>query len=270
MAVSTGSRVAVKLAYDGARFYGYQRQPGRRTVEGDLLDALVRLGAIESARSAGFRSSSRTDRGVSALGNVVSFRTGFSLGGLCSAVNSEVEDVWAYSVAAVPGDFNPRWARERWYRYYLPKRGQDIAPLRERFKRFEGTHDFSGFSRKDDRNPLRTIDSIEVGDAPGFYVVDLRAESFLWNMVRRIVWMVDASCTGEVDERRVGPDAGQQPRRVGLAPAEYLLLMDVDCGVEFEVDRRCANRLKETFRGRLEKCLMEQAYSRHLLEALEP
>lgn len=265
----TEHRVAVKLAYDGSMFYGYQRQPGRRTVEGTFVDALLALGAIRSAKAAGFRSSSRTDRGVSALGNVVSFTTGFALSGLCSALNSEVEDVWAYSATPVPEDFNPRWARERWYRYHLPRGEQDVPLLRALCRRFEGTHDFSGFSRKDDRSPVRTIDSIEVAEVPGFILLDFRAESFLWNMVRRIVWMVDAGSSGEVEEASVGPEARQQPRRAGLAPAGRLLLMDVDCGVEFRTDRKSAGHVREVFEERLRKAILQQEFAQHLLKTLE-
>lgn len=55
------SRVALKFAYDGTNFYGFQRQPGKVTVEGELVTALVKIGAIKSARECGYRGSSRTD-----------------------------------------------------------------------------------------------------------------------------------------------------------------------------------------------------------------
>ena len=95
-------RVAIKLAYDGTKFRGFQRQPEGETVEGALVRALGRIGAVSSPRECGYRSSSRTDRGVSALGNVVSFRTDFQVRSLCSAVNSELENAWAYSAVSVP------------------------------------------------------------------------------------------------------------------------------------------------------------------------
>src|SRR5512137_2643497 len=94
-------RVAMKFAYDGTGFCGFQRQPDRVTVEGTLVNALERTGAIRSSRECGYRSSSRTDRGVSALGNIISFRTSFRVDELCPAVNSEMEDVWAYSAIPV-------------------------------------------------------------------------------------------------------------------------------------------------------------------------
>jgi tRNA pseudouridine38-40 synthase len=262
-------RVAIKLAYDGSRFFGYQRQPERRTVEGDLVNALVSLGALGSTKAGRFQSSSRTDRGVSALGNVVSFDTDFSLTGLCPALNSEIDDTWVYAVSVVPEDFNPRWARQRWYRYHLPRGEQDLALLRELCGRFVGTHDFSTFSRKDDRDPVRTIESVDVGESQNFLILDFRAESFLWNMVRRIVWMVDAGSSGVIDHDEVGPEACPPPRRAGLAPAEFLLLMNVDCGVDFSPDPRSLDHVRGVFDRRLLKALLEQEFSRHVLSALE-
>ena len=233
------SRIALKFAYDGSKFSGFQRQPGRLTVEGSLVRALERVDAIKSPRECGYRSSSRTDSGVSSLGNVVSFRTRFEAGKVCSAVNSKMEDVWAYSAVAVPEDFNPRAARQRWYRYYLAKRGQDLGLMRELASRFVGVHDFSSYAKLDRRNPMRKIDSIDVTEDHGlFYAVDFKAESFLWNMVRRIVWMINEGASGRIPPEVVGPASQKRPVRIGLSPPEYLVLMDIDCGIEFPVDKR--------------------------------
>jgi len=198
------------------------------------------VGAIASSRECGYRSSSRTDRGVSALGNIISFRTSFPQGSLCSALNSEMVGVWAYSAVSVPDDFNPRGARMRWYRYFLPKGGQDAEVMREITSRFVGIHDFSGYARKDDRNPIRKVDSITISDLGMFHAIDFRAESFLWNMVRRVVWMMNEGSSGRMDLDAIGPEAGTKPARVGLAPPEFLVLMDIDCGVKFPVDYRAS------------------------------
>ena len=264
MDVSQDERVALKFAYDGASFLGFQRQPEGATVEGALVHALAKVGAISSPRECGYRSSSRTDRGVSALGNVVSFRTSFPLGSLCSAINSEMEDVWAFSAIKVPDGFNPRAARQRWYRYHLPRSGQDTALLREVASRFVGVHDFSGHARKDDRNPVRRIDSIDVSDSGMFYAVDFRAESFLWNMVRRIVWMMNEGSSGRMDLESIGPEARRRPVRVGLAPAEYLVLMDIDCGVEFPVDPRAAVGIRRAVEARMRRSAMSLAFAAEL------
>ena len=59
----------------GRDFHGFQRQPGLRTVESELLGALEEVGVIENLGQSNYSIAGRTDRGVHALGNVVSFRT---------------------------------------------------------------------------------------------------------------------------------------------------------------------------------------------------
>ncbi len=231
-------RLALKFAYDGTKFYGFQRQPDKATVEGSLVNALCKIDAIESSRECGYHSSSRTDRGVSALGNIVSFRTAFSSEKLCSAVNSELQDIWAYSCVEVPDNFNPRAATTRWYRYYLVKEDQHQEAMKTIADRFVGVHDFSGHSKRDDRNPMRKIDSIDITPKGLFFAIDFRAQSFLWNMVRRIVWMMNEGSSGRLAMENIGPEAEKASRRIGLAPPENLLLMDIDCGIDFRVDRR--------------------------------
>src|SRR5437667_12788730 len=68
-----GMRVALKIAYDGRSFYGHQRQPDRRTVEGECIAALRSARLIRDPKEAFIRSASRTDRGVSAIGNFIAF-----------------------------------------------------------------------------------------------------------------------------------------------------------------------------------------------------
>ena len=261
-------RIALKFAYDGSGFYGFQRQPEQITVEGELVRALSRVGAIRSARECGYRSSSRTDRGVSALGNIISLRTSFIPSKLCSAVNSHMEGVWVYSAVEVPDDFNPRAARQRWYRYYLANTGHNPELMRELASRFVGVHDFSGYARKDKRNPMRKIDSIEISDAGIFNAIDFRAESFLWNMVRRIVWMINEGSAGRLPINSIGPKSPAKPVRFGLSPPEYLVLMDIDCGVEFPTDEKAVLGISHALVRRMREQGMKLEFAKTLLDSL--
>jgi len=261
-------RIALKFAYDGTRFHGFQRQPNRLTVEGELIDALLKVGAIRSPRECGYRSSSRTDRGVSALGNIVSFRTAFGTSDICSALNSEMEDVWAYSAVDVPDEFNPRAAKQRWYRYYLVKTGHDLKVMRDIASKYVGVHDFSSYSRKDDRNPMRKIDSIEISEDGAFLTLDFRAESYLWNMVRRIVWIISEGSCGRVPLDCAGPEPKRKPVRVGLARPEFLVLMDIDCGVHFPVDRRASLGLSKALARRIWENAVKLEFERTLYSAI--
>ncbi len=261
-------RIALKFAYDGSGFYGFQRQPEKITVEGELVRALARVGAIRSARECGYRSSSRTDRGVSALGNIISLRTSFPRSRLCSAVNSKMEGVWVYSAIEVPDAFNPRAAKQRWYRYYLANTGQNLELMRELASRFVGVHDFSGYARKDKRNPMRKIDSIEISDAGIFCAIDFRAESFLWNMVRRIVWMINEGSTGSMPTNSIGPKSPHRPVRVGLSRPEYLVLMDIDCGVEFPTDEKAVLGISHALVRRMRENGIRLEFAKTLLDAI--
>jgi tRNA pseudouridine38-40 synthase len=151
----------------------------------------------------------------------------------------------------VDDEFNPRWARQRWYRYFLPATSQDAAALRDAAKMFVGTHDFSRFARVDGRDPVRTIDSITVTESGGFFTIDFKAESYLWNMVRRMVWHMDAMSRGVVEVDGSPLDSANSPRRTGLAPAKYLVLMDVDCGIEFPNDSKAVKAVREEFQRRV-------------------
>jgi tRNA pseudouridine38-40 synthase len=264
LSVDREQRIAIKFAYDGSDFYGFQRQPGRVTVEGALITALERIGAVKSARECGYRSSSRTDRGVSALGNLISICTSFPVASICAALNSEMENVWAYSAVVVPEEFNPRAARQRWYRYYLPKANQDAGMMASLTQRFVGVHDFSGYARKDKRNPMRKVDFIDVSDAGMFHAIDFKAESFLWNMVRRIVWMVNEGSSGRMPSEFIGPSSPKKPRRLGLAPPEYLVLMDIDCGIEFPIDARASVGIARKLQRRIRNSGLRLMYEESL------
>src|SRR5437879_11855627 len=73
-----GMRIALKIAYDGRSVFGYQRQPERRTVEGECIAALRSAKIIRDPKEAFFRSAWRTDRDVSAVGKVMACNTSIS------------------------------------------------------------------------------------------------------------------------------------------------------------------------------------------------
>jgi tRNA pseudouridine38-40 synthase len=91
-------RVALKFAYDGKDFSGYARQPGQRTIEQELLDLLIKRKIVVDAKTSCFRTASRTDRGVSALGNVCAFDTACSKEKIVSRLKESTLDVFIYGV----------------------------------------------------------------------------------------------------------------------------------------------------------------------------
>ncbi len=219
-------RVALRFGYDGRRFHGYARQPNVHTVEGEMLHALERI----KARHIRFRSASRTDRGVSAISNVVAFDTNFRPEELPRALNAGMDHVFVHGWAEVDMEFDPRKARQRWYRYHLFGE-HDIELMREVASLFIGKHDFSSFARVEDgKNPIRRIDSMEIHGENGLYVVDIRAQSFLWQMVRRLVGAMFSVEMRErsIDDVRRALEGEKLIFRV--AEPEPLFLMSVDYG----------------------------------------
>ncbi|HTX60955.1 MAG TPA: tRNA pseudouridine(38-40) synthase TruA, partial [Methanobacterium sp.] len=118
-------RVALKIAYLGSDYYGFQRQPGLKTVEGEILEALEETGMVEDVDKCGFGLAGRTDRGVHALGNVISFLTEEKV-----QIN-QINDSLPHSIrilaqAKVSLQFKARYAQQRHYRYLWPYLTEEV------------------------------------------------------------------------------------------------------------------------------------------------
>jgi tRNA pseudouridine38-40 synthase len=193
------------LEYDGTGFRGWARQPGERTVEGVLRDA---LDAVLPSWS-GLAVAGRTDAGVHATGQVASLvaEGGPALGRLAEALNTALPDDVAVLAAEVePDGFHARFsATARSYRYVvLATRSRaalrarralwwprpiDLAQLAECAAALVGEHDFTAFTPTETQHEVfrRTIRHAaweRRGDELHFTVT---ADSFLRHMVRTLV-----------------------------------------------------------------------------------
>jgi tRNA pseudouridine38-40 synthase len=223
-------RVALKFAYDGRQFSGFARQPGRRTVESNLLMLLQDWGAVQSPEQSRFRSGSRTDRGVSARGNVVAFSTEMSLDTLLDHMPGVVPDIFVYGAQVVEESFYPRFAEQRHYRYYLRVEGLDCSAVLQVVPVFRGQHDFRNFAKLEPgKDPIRCIDRLEYAEEGRFLVLDFWAQAFLWHQVRRIVAAMIRVGLGKISADDVVRALDDPLRRVdyGLAAAEPLILQEV-------------------------------------------
>jgi tRNA pseudouridine38-40 synthase len=199
-------RLKLTVEYDGTGFRGWARQPGERTVEGEVRRALESLyGPADELAVAG-----RTDAGVHALANVVSVEVD---GGppperAAAALNTELpDDVAIVAAVAAQDGFHARFdARARSYRYRVWRRRErsaleatralwwphvrDVAALNEYAATLVGEHDFRAFTPSDTQHEVfvRVVESarwLEHGD--DVLVFEVTADSFLRHMVRTLV-----------------------------------------------------------------------------------
>jgi tRNA pseudouridine38-40 synthase len=240
-------RYRARVEYDGTDFAGFQVQPGARTVQGVLEAALARLSEGVEQRVDG---AGRTDAGVHASGQVI----GFTYDGRLSAADLGraldallPADVSIREVRWAPEGFNPRYAaRYREYRYTIWNGPR--SPLRERMALgvrvpldtaamaragsvLEGRHDFRAVGATD-RSPVRTVQSVRVRREGRTVTIDVRADSFLRGMVRRMVAILLEVGLGKMDDMAVRSAlAGSGPALDGAAaPARGLCLRHVALG----------------------------------------
>ncbi len=240
-------RLAVGLEYDGARFAGWQLQPGLPTLQDQVQRA---LGSVANHPVA-VTCAGRTDAAVHATGQVAHFDTmsdrpmrGWVLGAN-GELPPEIAMLWAVEV---DGQFHARHsAQARSYRYCILQRATRPALLRERVwwvrteldaatmheaaQQLVGEHDFSAFRAAEcqSKTARRRIDTISVAADGPLVTIEVTANAFLHHMVRNIVGTLHPVGTGEQKPAWVAEALASRDRaRAGItAPAHGLYLAGV-------------------------------------------
>jgi tRNA pseudouridine38-40 synthase len=235
------------IEYDGGGFRGWARQPGLRTVQGELETALATILREEVELTV----AGRTDTGVHARGQVASFTTpaelppdlARSLNGLCP------DDIGVTAATAAPDGFDARRdARSRTYRYRLLARRApspfeqgkalwwphrvDREALDACATALLGTHDFTAFTPTQtdhvrfDRDVLASRWLEEPGDVLAF---EISADAFMRNMVRALVGTMLEVASGRRDVDNFSALLGGAPRTEAgdTAPPHGLYLESV-------------------------------------------
>ena len=190
------------LEYDGTDFHGWQVQPGKRTVQGELVRALAVL-CREEVRVVG---AGRTDSGVHALGQVANFRieSAPELARLRRGLDGLLPpDMRVRRLQVAPDDFSARASAEwRSYRYqmllepspvlrrfyHVVPSGLEPEAMQEAVRGLLGLHDFTAFARSGHAGETALCNVSEarltpVGERLFF---EITANRFLHNMVRRL------------------------------------------------------------------------------------
>ncbi|MGA2192218.1 MAG: tRNA pseudouridine(38-40) synthase TruA [Nitrospirota bacterium] len=195
----------VILEYDGTDFAGWQWQPDRPTLQGAFEEA-IRLTTGEEIR---VTASGRTDAGVHALGQVVSFKSESKLDSRAwhGALNHHLPpQMRALEVVEAPLDFSARFsATGKQYGYIVLNRPMpsplkrnyswhvstvlNLKAMREASQYLLGEHDFTSFSCTDTDtvNPVRELHALEMEHDGNRIIFSLEASAFLRHMVRNIV-----------------------------------------------------------------------------------
>lgn len=199
-------RLRMTLGYRGTHYAGWAVQPRRATVQASVETAL----ATVLHHPVRVTAAGRTDAGVHADGQVVSFETSSTIGtaGLPRVVNQMLpDDIWVEDAAEVRADFDARRsARRRWYRYAIwrhgipssPWRGRalvtrsalDVPAMRAGAQHVVGDHDFASFVTRPSKrtSTTRTVfaaDWLEVSH--NLLLFEICADAFLKQMVRALV-----------------------------------------------------------------------------------
>ena len=200
------SKIVLSLEYDGTGYYGFQLQAAEPTVQGALETALFQLTGSRIRVIA----ASRTDTGVHAREQVVSFRTGSALptATFISGLNFYLpRDIAVRAAYRVEDSFNVRRdAVSREYNYYIlnhPTRSPirdrftfqvpgplDISAMNEACQALIGTHDFASFTTSGGarlRSTVRTVQTANVSQDGEMVVFNIIANSFLSHQVRNTV-----------------------------------------------------------------------------------
>lgn len=248
--------LSLTVSYNGGPFCGFARQPGKLTVQGELEQAL----SLVMRRPVEVVCSGRTDAGVHALGQVVSFNVsadeleGRSLYSLRRSLNALThEDITVRTVEEREPGFSARFdAQWREYHYHIclddtpplfmrdfswfVHADLDIPAMQQAARYLEGEHDFKSFcmaASAEGKSTMRNVFSIDVSreDAWGenLVVITVKGNAFLHSMVRTIVGTLVAVGLGrrrpewiaEVLEARNRAAAGEN------APAQGLVFWNV-------------------------------------------
>lgn len=240
------TRYLIDFSYSGANFSGYQKQPGKRTVQDEIEKVLSSI----NNNSVKLTSSGRTDALVNAIHQKAHFDLDKEIGAykLNGALNSYLpDDIYVNSVTKVDnlfharymvksktyeylintGDYNPL-LRTHVYQYCKPL---NIRKMKKAVKYFIGKHDFTTFVSAEDKkqDKVREIYDASVDEKEGIIKITFKGSGFLKYQVRNMVGALI-----KIGEEKVLPDIilsllEKKDRKCAFlcAPAQGLTLTDV-------------------------------------------
>ena len=240
--------IKLTIQYDGADYHGWQQQPGIKTVEGALTEAIEKLIGCEI----NLTGSSRTDAGVSALGQVANFKIDSPIPteNFAKAITSYLpDDIIIAEAVEVDMDFDAiSSTKSKTYRYAIFT--GKIAPILQikhlwhqpiqldadlmnaAAKLLVGKKDFKSFASAADnrQSSVRTILDCRVESQNDWVYTYARGDGFLYNMVRNIVGTLLEVGRGRWPIEKINEILEAKDRTAAgpIAPASGLCLMEIE------------------------------------------
>ncbi len=236
--------IMMEIEYDGINYAGWQYQPDKLTVQGELERALAQL-YQDKIKIIG---ASRTDAGVSAIGQIANFHTNTlrfnSLKKFLLSLNAVLpKDIYVKKVKAVNEDFNARYsAKAKIYQYKIIKHRSplrrrfvwvlpfklDIRKMTEAAKLFVKHKNYSIFCCLKTKEGRVNIKSITISKKKDEIFIKIEANRFLYKMVRRIVGALVDVGRGRATEDDIKKSlVSRKHRTLMCAPAIGLILKKV-------------------------------------------
>lgn len=241
--------IKLVIEYDGKDFNGWQKQPNKLNIQGEIERAIMDITKEEVIE---LNASGRTDAGVHALGQVANFKTNSTMPveKFPIAINNKVKkSIVIKSAEEVPERFHSRYnCKQKTYRYVINNseygsaiyRNQEchipqklnVEEMKKAVKFFEGEHDFKGFkaSGTSSKNSVRKIFKTNIKIDGDRIFIELTGSGFLYNMVRIISGTLVDVGLGKTKSDDI-PDiilSGDRKRAGKTLPPQGLYLVKVE------------------------------------------
>lgn len=242
-----------------------------------VMEALKNARLINSKSISNLGYASRTDRGVGALHQVVTFYSERTP--ILPEINSNLpKTIHALAMNKVSSNFHPRRdAILRTYSYFLstPK-DFDLSIAQETLAILKGTHNFRNFAKNDPNKKINTIKEIKISEISpiGDSICQIRiaSKSFLWQQIRRIIGHLIKVSTSEYSPQHTYLllESKSNIKKPPSAPPEYLILEDIQFkDVHFDYDRKTTRSFQEMLADQLVKAQTNSALFSFLIKELE-
>ena len=235
------------IEYDGKKFGGWQKQPNKLNIQGEIEKAIGEITGEEIELNA----SGRTDAGVHSLGQTANFKTNsaIDISKIPVAINSKLkQSIRIISAEEVDERFHARYScTGKKYRYIInnSKYGSaiyrdleyhmpiklNVEDMKKAIKHFEGEHDFKGFkaSGTSSKSSVRTIYSTKVIEEGEKIIIELEGNGFLYNMVRIIAGTIVEVGLGKIKPEEIPQilESKDRTRAGKTLPPQGLYLVEV-------------------------------------------